>query len=126
MTHLESTLDRIDPVRLLSATWWVVFPAFSTVLVLYVYDAMYFRTGEPMQWLAGRTRVSLLVASSYTAAYAWLVVAYVTTVVADHDVLPSWAGSQTALGPAFWKAIVLIIVVATLYAPHQIWRALAR
>jgi hypothetical protein len=105
--------------RLLRATWWIAFPAFTAPAIRVGVDRA---CGDVNALLPPSS--GLLLALAYLAGYVWILAAYLLTVQEARRLIPTlgdirqiWSGNLGKLG-------LMVATLATEFVPASVWRLL--
>ena len=113
-------------LRWLDASWWLVLPAFTILVLALTRDRACADRYNPLPAIATHPLQAWTVAGAYVCGHAWLAAAYACTVLRTGTLLPGLREARVAWGSAWPKVIAMIAVFILEYSPAGIWIHLAR
>jgi hypothetical protein len=113
-------------LRLLRASWWIVFPAFLVVVMLFIRERACFDRHYLLPGVSVKPLLAWLVSGIYLTAHAWLIAACAVTLTRTGTLLPGLAAARAAWGGAWLKVLAMVGLFVVENAPAEIWIRLAR
>jgi hypothetical protein len=114
-------MTRAGIQSILRTSWWVLFPAFATLVVRLSVERI---CGDPYDLLPALTSspvTALLLAGIYLIGHAWIISAYLVSV--DRDGLIAGLAKISRMPPRDkWKIYAMVGVFVIEYSPITFWR----
>jgi hypothetical protein len=106
----------------LALTWWAIFPLFTGLVAVSLYERAVLQPPDLWPWLWHRPVVALFVGLLYVSAHWWCLAWYLLAVKRTQRPVPALRDLMEECGPHAWRVVALLTVLAVEYSPVSIWR----
>jgi len=106
----------------LSATWWLIVPAFALLSSRLAIER---GCGDPhylLPELMARPGWALTLVAAYMLAHLWMLTTYLMTALASDRLLPAWRDWRALWRTDLWQVGLMIVALAIEHAPMTTWR----
>jgi hypothetical protein len=112
--------------RSLTASWWLLVPAFAVLVVRLSYERACASPYELLPAVMSKAQSALPIAVLYLGAHVWAGGAYLLTVRETGSLLPSIAAARRIWGTQWPKIVFTVAVLALEYLPISLWRLVGK
>jgi hypothetical protein len=121
----ESERSGDRAIRWLAVSWWVIWPLFTIVVLVFVRERACWDRYDLLPSVSRRPALAWMLATFYVLAHCWLAGAYVATARATGELLPSLKRVTQVWGRAWLQLPLGAIPFAIEYAPAVLWASAA-
>jgi hypothetical protein len=119
----EGSRDRA--LRWLTLSWWVIWPLFTMVVLVFVRERACWDRYDLVPSVSRRPALAWMLATFYVSAHCWLAGAYVATARTTGELLPPLKRVKQMWGGAWPQLPLVAIPFAIEYAPAALWTSAA-
>jgi hypothetical protein len=106
----------------LAASWWGIFPLFTALVAVSLYERAALQLRELWPWLWHRPVAALFVGVIYVGAHWWCLAWYLLAVRRTQRPIPTPRDLMEECGPHAWRVVALLTVLVVEYSPVTLWR----
>lgn len=107
--------------RLLTASWWVVFPLFSILVARLAFERGCADGLELLPAFMKRPSTAVIVAGLYLAAYVWVAAACLYSMRRSQRLVPGRNELREIWGADLTKVVALAAVLVVEQIPRRLW-----